>query len=445
MGVSGSSPRDSEIGTSAGVNINVSADELRTLQRTTLLDHSSVATLRAVTDATQGLISKGPTTWEDVERLMYLFGNIDILVRDHFPGSRIISDIIEIVTNELHQHGLEKENTLFASSVCPDEINHDESNMTAIFSRYWGQCFQMGGLAGVPFSGQTGFQAFMNHVPDNGNMFILFAPHIGITPDGKFGHYARFGQNREEHGTACGSAVAAYRHIKNGGEVPDFTHLGQYPFDYQQQWIISKLATSLQKINEAKNPMVELSVQMFDIIQDFMFNIISTSSVPGSVALLGGVHINTPDPMEDFFWPICYQIRHKNDPPINLLSSLRKVEEAKHVPISIAVPGPGAVAPPTTASTPTARTMAAEMLVHSLCSVCDATSEGCAPDCPMQRNRANSTAMMMMSMLSFRADDPSGSGDGSLVVPWSIAQTAMTHESPEEGPFGPSSDEDEKK
>ena len=39
----------------------------------------------------------------------------------------------------------------------------------------------MGGLGGVPFIGKSGFGAYGHHVPDNGKMFILFAPHIGLS------------------------------------------------------------------------------------------------------------------------------------------------------------------------------------------------------------------------------------------------------------------------
>ena len=42
----------------------------------------------------------------------------------------------------------------------------------------------MGGLGGLPFVGKTGFNAYAQHVPKEGNLFILFAPHVGLSPDG---------------------------------------------------------------------------------------------------------------------------------------------------------------------------------------------------------------------------------------------------------------------
>jgi hypothetical protein len=119
------------------------------------LDHTSMATLRAVTDATQNLISKGPTYWKDVEILLEKYSKIDTLCRTEFPGSIVLSAIAEIINEELQGYGFNQTNTLFAASLCPDEINHHENSIISILSKEWGQCFQMGGLAGIPFPGKT--------------------------------------------------------------------------------------------------------------------------------------------------------------------------------------------------------------------------------------------------------------------------------------------------
>jgi hypothetical protein len=269
--------------------------------------------------------SDGRTTWDDVEKVLTVFGSVGVTIRNTLPGSIVISDLTEKTNKALFGRGFTPTNTLFSSSVCPDEINHayHDLSMIQMFTRTWGESFQMGGLAGVPFSGKTGFGAFSSHVPDDGNLFILFAPHIGITPAGEFGMYARNGQSSEA-GHTCGAAVGAHQHIANGGEIPSLFHLGKYPFDYQQQWIISKIATKMDIINSADNKMVELSKQMYYIIEDFIQHIVSTEDVPGAVVLLGGVHINTPTYMEDFFWPMKFEI-HRRDTPVveDLMPELR--------------------------------------------------------------------------------------------------------------------------
>jgi hypothetical protein len=42
----------------------------------------------------------------------------------------------------------------------------------------------MGGLGGLPFVGEVGFGAYAAHVPHNGNLLILFAPHVGVDLEG---------------------------------------------------------------------------------------------------------------------------------------------------------------------------------------------------------------------------------------------------------------------
>jgi len=77
---------------------------------------------------------------------------------------------------------------------------------------FWGECFYMGGLGGIPFIGKVGFGAYSAHIPKGGNLFIFFAPHVGVTPDGEIGKYAREGQ--EHHDSACGAAIGALGKLK---------------------------------------------------------------------------------------------------------------------------------------------------------------------------------------------------------------------------------------
>jgi hypothetical protein len=49
----------------------------------------------------------------------------------------------------LKRIGCTSDNTLFAQSVCPDEINHEEGDITRLFHAHLGEVFHMGGLAGI--------------------------------------------------------------------------------------------------------------------------------------------------------------------------------------------------------------------------------------------------------------------------------------------------------
>jgi hypothetical protein len=54
----------------------------------------------------------------------------------------------------LDRIGCTSSNTLFAQSICPDEINHEEDGITRLFQAHLGEVFHMGGLAGIssPFT-----------------------------------------------------------------------------------------------------------------------------------------------------------------------------------------------------------------------------------------------------------------------------------------------------
>ena len=58
----------------------------------------------------------------------------------------------------------------------------------------------MGGLAGFPFGGVTGFGAMAHHIPDNGSCLVVYGPHVGIDSRGIVGTVERRGR---KHGGAC--------------------------------------------------------------------------------------------------------------------------------------------------------------------------------------------------------------------------------------------------
>ena len=86
----------------------------------------------------------------------------------------------------------------------------------------------------------------------DGNLFILFAPHIGISDSGELGKYTRKGQNRD--GTACGAACGALKFCEeckieadNNLRMPgspktkSIKKPGEVYGDYQMEFITSQV------------------------------------------------------------------------------------------------------------------------------------------------------------------------------------------------------------
>lgn len=189
----------------------------------------------------------------------------------------------------------------------------------------------MGGIGGFAFCGQTGFVAFSHHVPDNGNVFILFAPHVGIAPDGTIGKYRRHGQDHDS--TACGAAVGGLRAAlaraqdieqlqqQNGNQYSS-EQAAMSPYDFQMAFIISKLVPHAVRINAAPEPMAALALAMFDEIKAFVKQIVSLNFGSGKLCLLGGIQINMPG--DDFFLPLHFEVEQLGQPTHDLLPQLQQ-------------------------------------------------------------------------------------------------------------------------
>ena len=91
--------------------------------------------------------------------------------------------------------GFASYDTMFADCTCPDEINHDnpDEDISSLFQKRWGEVYQLGGLAGLPFTGITGWNAFTNHCPKDGNIVVLYATHVGVNNKGEIGKIKRDG------------------------------------------------------------------------------------------------------------------------------------------------------------------------------------------------------------------------------------------------------------
>mmetsp|Transcript_17758 Transcript_17758/g.26898 ORF Transcript_17758/g.26898 Transcript_17758/m.26898 type:complete len:341 (-) Transcript_17758:187-1209(-) len=235
------------------------------------------------------------------------FNILNAVQRDHFKGAVPSSTILEQVEKVMSANGYTPENTLFAQSVCPDEINHEVGDLTDLFTKYLGEVFHMGGLAGVPFTGKTGFGAFSHHVPDAGHCFVLMAPHVGIDDAAQLGKYSRIGQSGGP-GAACGAAVGAYKCACSGKALPSLTDCDS---DYQMTYLIhevNKVKNDIQSCGDHNSQQAELVRQCHRIGKDMLDQIVNVDfgSDTSTLVVLTGVQINMPRPFDDYFQPLSF-------------------------------------------------------------------------------------------------------------------------------------------
>lgn len=231
------------------------------------------------------------------------------------PGPAAHSRINSILQSS--EHGFKVGNTLFGASICPDEINNKVGDLSDMLKTYWGNIFPLGGISGAPFVGATGFKAFSAHVPDNGDIIILYGPHVGITADGSIGKTLRDGQR--ECSTACGAVIGAYKACSSvsydrQGEEFDFNEL-----DMQIEWIKTQIEPHVQRIKAQSNPMAALAYQAYEMVKSKLEMIVNTNFGSGRLVLIGGIQINMPSPWRDHFLPRSFEVRQSGQSTIDLL------------------------------------------------------------------------------------------------------------------------------
>lgn len=225
-----------------------------------------------------------------------------------FPGALANEDLLSRVSSKLSKRGFTKDNTLVASSFCSDEVNRP---LEETFYRYYGnRYFAMGGLAGFPFSGVTGFGAMASHIPDDGNCLLVYGPHVGVDSDGNVGKVDRIGKSKS--GTCCGSAVAATKYLNTvlSGEQ-EIMPPPNSAFDAQQTFVSNMLLPYASEIQESREPMVALPFLTYKPIDNMMTRIVAKASSKvgsGRIALLGGLQVRPAASLSlPFLIAFCYR------------------------------------------------------------------------------------------------------------------------------------------
>lgn len=161
------------------------------------------------------------------------------------------------------------------------------------------QGFALGGLGGLPFAGKSGFGAYLHHVPDDGKLLVLFAPHVGIDEIGRVGSLQRDGQSKVS--SACGAAVGAYKELQKtnrAGPDPLLVMEVDNPQEYDPQLknIVSLLSTRLGGIEESSDSVAFVTYQMYGIIRELITACIYETpdlfDYATEVAVVGGIMIN---------------------------------------------------------------------------------------------------------------------------------------------------------
>ena len=292
------------------------ADRVRSLEDKISLGRRALIPAIALAGLSGGLVARTPSspvipgteTYSEMSRLTVTPRAAEAACNKYFPGALGGYTMDRLTAQTLGARGYTKDNTLFASCICPDEINFIPGEMVDLMKTRWGENFALGGLAGLPFVGKAGFSAFAHHVPAEGKAFIIFAPHVGVEADGSIGKILR--EHQHESSTACGAAVGAYKAIlANKGPVPT----ADPDYDAQIGFIIEKLGQQVNDlVGAAPDPISFVTYQMYVLARDtFVKQLTEAGGIYDDaveVAVLGGIQINRAVG-GDRFMPLMFQSR----------------------------------------------------------------------------------------------------------------------------------------
>ncbi|CAK0823509.1 unnamed protein product [Prorocentrum cordatum] len=240
----------------------------------------------------------------------------------HFPNalpSKVVHNRSRAVLEM--QYGFRPETTLLGSSFCPDErINNEDDDLPTVMRQYYGDIFPMGGIGGAPYVGETGFAAFSSHVADNGDIIVVFGPHVGVSVNGEVGKYLRQGQSGNS--SACGAVIGAYKACLCGeGGNPEMDEA-----DMQMSEIKREFAAHAERLSKADDPMAACAYQAFEMVKDRMLRIVNTRFGSGRLVLLGGIQLNLPHPeFDDHFLPLMFEVRQEGEATIDLLDTFSNI------------------------------------------------------------------------------------------------------------------------
>ena len=214
-------------------------------------------------------------------------------ISQFFPGAAPYGAVIEDYCRQLvNKHGMVLDKTIAAVSLCPDELNNPVINKV---SELFGPCFHLGGLAGYPFTGVTGFNAFGGHIPDNGSAFIFFGPHVGID-DQSLGYVQRSGQQKKT--LSCGAAIGAYQYLQQEKQKK----INSFENDFQMGQLVQMINPHHEFFDKQY-----FEPNLVDILLQKSYSFVVNESKRikdlfnvNSISLLGAIVINTPREMPDY-------------------------------------------------------------------------------------------------------------------------------------------------
>lgn len=216
-------------------------------------------------------------------------------IQEEFPGALPYEEGIDSLVAHLERVGIPANTILWGQSTCVDDITNTKDKF---FHPEIKGPFNFGGLAGLPFTGITGLDAFAHHVPEHGTALLFIGPHIGYDAKDGWGKIIR---HEQHHASSCCGALSAALAKLQKGELKQQVPTEE---DYQQGVLEQLTYQHREELLSAKEPLVALTKLTYLEAKKQM-----TTYVPKVkerhfkyAVVVGGIIINTNYDFPDYLW-----------------------------------------------------------------------------------------------------------------------------------------------
>jgi len=222
-------------------------------------------------------------------------GSLRLAINETFDGAVPFSEYTDSLFFFLYAvHKISPDKILLGQSTCVDDVLNTKSPFANHFVK---GPFNFGGLAGLPFTGLTGLNAFAHHVPDSGAALLFVGPHIGFSQKEGWGKIERAGQQGTT--SCCGALSAALAKLKLPGAIVEKEP--REP-DYQQEVIEQLALRHKSEILESKEPLITLTKVVYEASELRMRSLPKEDIHFKYVILIVGIIINTDRENPDYIW-----------------------------------------------------------------------------------------------------------------------------------------------
>jgi hypothetical protein len=214
-------------------------------------------------------------------------------IREAFPGAMPAYQFSDSLIHYLNtRYGIRPEQVLIGASTCVDDIIYTKN--FHLHPEIKGP-FHLGGLAGLPFTGVSGLEAFAHHIPDGGVMLLLVEPHIGYSDEAGWGYVLRHDQH--EPSSCCGALMGTLSKLKAGQLTADVSEE-----DYQGGKIAEFTLAHQKQILDSENPIIELTKITSDVAeQQINAHVLEVDLAHVKfIVIVSGVIINTNYEFTDY-------------------------------------------------------------------------------------------------------------------------------------------------